>query len=83
MIWVNLSWRKVEQLLHRFFFTRPGRAYLWNHGPAIGRKVYPREWFYVLPEHVSRAVQSDQGRDPCMNWSMDPETQHIRSKIDK
>lgn len=48
------SRRKVEELLHRFFDTaRPSELYVIDR---FGKKVYPREWFYVLPEHVSEAV---------------------------
>ncbi|KPP93332.1 MAG: type II restriction system component YeeC [Rhodobacteraceae bacterium HLUCCA08] len=77
---VNLSWRKVEQLLHRFFdAARPRDLWITDR---FGRKVYPREWFYVLPEHVSRAVQAI--KDGTLHeLEYDPETQHIRSKIDK
>lgn len=74
---VNLSWRKVEQLLHRFFDTaRPRDLWITDR---FGRKVYPREWFYVLPEHVSRAVQAV--RDGTLHeLEYDPETQVIRKK---
>ena len=45
----------------------------------FGRKVYPREWFYVLPEHVSRAVQAI--KDGTLHQiEYDPETQSIRKK---
>jgi hypothetical protein len=50
----NLSRRKIEDLLHRFFDeARPRDLWITDR---FGRKVYPREWFYVLPEHVSQAV---------------------------
>lgn len=52
----NLSRRKVEDLLHRFFDeARPRDLWIMDR---FGRKIFPREWFYVLPEHVSQAVQA-------------------------
>lgn len=74
---VNLSWRKVEQLLHRFFdAARPRDLWITDR---FGRKMYPREWFYVLPEHVSRAVQAI--RDGNLHeLEYDPESQAIRKK---
>lgn len=74
---VNLSWRKVEGLLHRFFdAARPRDLWITDR---FGRKVYPREWFYVLPEHVSMAVQAI--RDGNLHEKeYDPETQTIREK---
>lgn len=74
---VNLSWRKVESLLHRFFdAARPRDLWITDR---FGRKVYPREWFYVLPEHVSMAVQAI--RDGNLHeMEYDPETQTIREK---
>lgn len=76
---VNLSWRKVEGLLHRFFdAARPRDLWITDR---FGRKVYPREWFYVLPEHVSRAVQAI--RDGNLHeLEYDPESQKIRKKAD-
>jgi hypothetical protein len=75
---VNLSWRKVEQLLHRFFdAARPRDLWITDR---FGRKVYPREWFYVLPEHVSRAVQAIRDGD-LHELEYDPESQAIRRKI--
>ncbi|MFY0622451.1 MAG: GIY-YIG nuclease family protein [Pelagimonas sp.] len=74
---VNLSWRKVEQLLHRFFdAARPRDLWITDR---FGRKVYPREWFYVLPEHVSRAVQAI--KDGTLHeLEYDPEKQVIQKK---
>ena len=76
---VNLSWRKVEGLLHRFFdAARPRDLWITDR---FGRKVYPREWFYVLPEHVSRAVQAI--RDGNLHeLEYDPESQKILKKAD-
>ncbi|KEO53314.1 GIY-YIG nuclease family protein [Thioclava indica] len=51
----NLSRRKVENLLHRFFEqARPAELFVTDR---FGKKVYPREWFYVLPEHVGQAAK--------------------------
>lgn len=73
----NLSWRKVENLLHRFFdAARPQDLWITDR---FGRKVYPREWFYVLPEHVSRAVRAiKEGNLHLLEY--DPITQTIREK---
>ena len=50
----NLSRRKVENLLHRFFDgARPRDLWIMDR---FGKRIYPREWFYVLPDHVSQAV---------------------------
>jgi len=51
----NLSRLKIEDLLHRFFDTaRPSGLTITDR---FGKKVFPREWFYVLPEHVAEAVR--------------------------
>jgi len=51
---------KVEDLLHRFFdVARPQGLVITDR---FGKAVHPREWFYVLPEHVSQAVQLIQER---------------------
>ena len=51
----NLSRSKVENLLHRFFDSaRPGELFIIDR---FGKKIRPREWFYVLPEHVGQAAQ--------------------------
>lgn len=50
----NLSRMKIESLLHRFFdVARPSGLTITDR---FGKKVFPREWFYVLPEHVAEAV---------------------------
>jgi len=51
----NLSRQKIEDLLHRFF--DPARPSGLTITDRFGKKVHPREWFYVLPEHVSEAVR--------------------------
>ena len=77
---INLNWRKVERLLHTFFdAARPRDLWITDR---FGRKVYPREWFYVLPEHVSRAVQAI--KDGTLHeLQYDPESQTIRKKQEK
>lgn len=51
----NLSRTKVEELLHRFFeAARPADLFVVDR---FGKKTRPREWFYVLPEHVSQAAK--------------------------
>lgn len=50
----NLSRSKVENLLHRFFESaRPGELFIIDR---FGKRIRPREWFYVLPEHVAQAA---------------------------
>ncbi|MGV1754049.1 GIY-YIG nuclease family protein [Agrobacterium sp. CG674] len=50
----NLSRTKVENLLHRFFDSaRPGELFIMDR---FGKRIRPREWFYVLPEHVAQAA---------------------------
>ena len=51
----NLERMKVEELLHRFFDTARPRGLVITD--RFGKAVHPREWFYVLPEHISQAVQ--------------------------
>ena len=51
----NLSRSKVENLLHRFFAAaRPAELFVTDR---FGKKVYPKEWFYVLPDHVGQAAK--------------------------
>lgn len=51
----NLPREKVEHLLHRFFESaRPSELFILDR---FGKKVHPKEWFYVLPEHVSQAAK--------------------------
>lgn len=74
---VNLNWRKVENLLHRFFDSaRPRDLWIMDR---FDRKVYPREWFHVLPEHVAQAVRAI--RDGTLHQlEYDPDLQKIRRK---
>lgn len=51
----NLPRRRLEQLLHRFF--APARPAELHVADRFGRKIHPREWFYVLPEHVGQATK--------------------------
>jgi hypothetical protein len=71
----NLSRHKIEDLLHRFFeAARPADLYITDR---FGKKVRPREWFYVLPEHVAQAVAAI--RDGTLHqFEYDPATQTIR-----
>ncbi|PRZ48042.1 GIY-YIG nuclease family protein [Tritonibacter scottomollicae] len=51
----NLSRSKVESLLHRFFAAaRPSELFITDR---FGKKVFPKEWFYVLPDHVGQAAK--------------------------
>lgn len=70
----NLPRRKVEELLHRFFEpARPGQLFITDR---FGKKVYPREWFYVLPDHVGQAAKLIQ--DGTLHlYRYDPTTQAI------
>lgn len=50
----NLPRARVEELLHRFFeAARPAELFITDR---FGKRVNPREWFYVLPDHVSQAA---------------------------
>ena len=74
---INLNWRKVEQLLHTFFAAaRPSGLWITDR---FGRKVYPREWFFVLPEHVSQAIQAIKD-ETLHELRYDVETQTIKKK---
>ena len=74
---INLNWRKVERLLHMFFdAARPRDLWITDR---FGKKVHPREWFYVLPEHVSRAVQAIRAGN-LHELEYDPESQTILDK---
>ncbi len=51
----GLPRKNVERLLHRFFENaRPAELFILDR---FGKKVHPKEWFYVLPEHVSKAAK--------------------------
>lgn len=51
----NLSRHKVEHLLHRFFASaKPKELFVTDR---FGVKTHPKEWFYVLPEHVGQAAK--------------------------
>lgn len=57
----NLPRDKVENLLHRFFAAaRPAELFVMDR---FGKKVHPKEWFYVLPEHVSQAAKLIQNQE--------------------
>ena len=70
----NLPRRKVEDLLHRFFdAARPAELFIVDR---FGKKVRPKEWFYVLPEHVSIAANLIQ-EGTLHNYYYDPASQKI------
>jgi hypothetical protein len=70
----NLERMKVEDLLHRFFdAARPQGLVITDR---FGKAVHPREWFYVLPEHVSQAVQLIRDRQ-LHKFKYDPQRQEI------
>ena len=70
----NLERSKVENLLHRFFEgARPAKLTITDR---FGKSVHPREWFYVLPEHVSEAVDLIRNRKLHL-YRYDPTTQKI------
>lgn len=73
----NLSRRKVENLLHRFFdAARPAELFVTDR---FGKKVYPREWFYVLPEHVGQAAKlTEAGK--LHEYRYNPQTQKIEKR---
>ncbi len=51
---LNLPRERVEELLHRFFESaRPAKLFIVDR---FGKRVNPREWFYVLPDHVGQAA---------------------------
>jgi hypothetical protein len=76
---VNLSWRKVEQVLHRFFdAARPRDLWITDR---FGKKVYPREWFYVLPEHIKFAIEAIK-EGTLHKFEYDPRKQTIEHKKD-
>jgi len=57
----NLPREKVESLLHRFFeAARPAELFVLDR---FGKKVHPKEWFFVLPEHVSQAAKLMQQQE--------------------
>lgn len=70
----NLSRSKVENLLHRFFDSaRPGELFIIDR---FGKRIRPREWFYVLPEHVGQAAQLIRDRQLHLH-QYDRATQNI------
>ncbi len=74
----NLSRRKVEELLHRFFdAARPRDLWITDR---FGKRIYPREWFYVLPEHVSQAVAAIRNGS-LHELRYDPASQKIVRRI--
>ncbi|MDQ1850633.1 GIY-YIG nuclease family protein [Gemmobacter fulvus] len=73
----NLSRSKVENLLHRFFeAARPAELSVVDR---LGKKIHPREWFYVLPEHVGQAAKLIEERR-LHEFKYDPREQRIVAK---
>lgn len=51
----NLPRHMVENLLHTFFgAAKPDGLFVQDR---FGKTIHPKEWFYVLPEHVGQAAQ--------------------------
>lgn len=76
----NLPRRRVEQLLHRFFANaRPGELHVTDR---FGRKVYPKEWFYILPEHVGHAAKLI-GDGTLHQFYYDAQQQKIHKRAEK
>lgn len=75
----NLPRNIVENLLHRFFeATKPAELFVTDR---FGKRVFPKEWFYVLPEHVSQAAKLIQeGR--LHEFQYDTVTQQILKKAE-
>ncbi len=73
----NLPREKVENLLHRFFeAARPAELFILDR---FGKKVHPKEWFFVLPEHVSQAAKLIQ-RQKLHLYQYNPKSQAIEKK---
>lgn len=70
----NLSRIKIERLLHRFFDSARASGLMITD--RFGKKVFPREWFYVLPEHVAEAVRLIEAGTLHLN-RYDPSVQRI------
>ncbi len=76
----NLSRNKVENLLHRFFAAaRPAKLFVTDR---FGKKVLPKEWFYVLPEHVGQAAKLIE-EGTLHRYLYDVETQRILLKNER
>lgn len=73
----NLSRMKIEDLLHRFF--DPARPTGLTITDRFGKAVHPREWFYVLPEHVAEAVSLIRA-GTLHHYRYDPSVQKIVEK---
>lgn len=70
----NLPRHLVEQQLHRFFDSaRPNGLFI---NDRYGKTIHPREWFYVLPEHVSQAAKLIQEKQLHL-YRYDPQSQRI------
>jgi hypothetical protein len=71
----NLSRKTVEEILHKFFAAaRPTSLYIKDR---FGKKISPKEWFYLMPEHVDQAVK--YLKDGTLHlYLYDPNTQTIQ-----
>lgn len=73
----NLPREKVESLLHRFFeAARPAELFVLDR---FGKKVHPKEWFFVLPEHVSQAAKLIE-RQELHLYQYNPRNQAIEKR---
>lgn len=73
----NLSRDQVEKLLHRFFeAARPAELFVLDR---FGKKVHPKEWFFVLPEHVSQATKLIQQKKIHL-YQYNPKSQAIEKR---
>lgn len=51
----NMARHKVESLLHSFFHdARASDVFVKDR---FGKAIYPKEWFYVLPDYVAQAAE--------------------------
>jgi hypothetical protein len=70
----NLPRRQVEDLLHRFFApAQPAELFVVDR---FGKKIRPKEWFYVLPEHVGQAAELIKSRT-LHQYQYEPQNQQI------
>ncbi len=73
----NLPRERVENLLHRFFeAARPAELFVLDR---FGKKVHPKEWFFVLPEHVSQAAKLMQQQKLHL-YQYNPQKQAIEKR---
>ncbi len=73
---VGMRRDRVEHILHTFF--KNARADI-SVPDRFGRNVRPREWFYVRPDTVARAVAAIKDGS-IVGLEYDVETQSIRQR---